>query len=465
VGEHAKEDRVDILLIAPASGRWRGLGRKPWFNGRTFRFSMLSLLSVAALTPAEHRIRLVDEQVEEVPWDERFDLVGITVMTATAPRAYELCQRIGAKGVPVVLGGFHPTFNLEEALEHADAVVVGPAGGAWPAVLSDAAAGRLRQVYRGDPDVPVPMALPRHLLRRSAYVSVNTCCATLGCRHECAFCSVTAFYAGRRYHRPVEEIVAHLRSFDETFFMFMDDNLTQDRDYALALFRAIAPLRKMWAAQASVEIADDLELLAWMARSGCVGVFIGLESFSASALCSQHKTIKAPQLYEDAVRTIHRHGIAVEAGLIFGFDSDGPEVFASTLAMLDEIGVDAMQASILTPLPGTKLFAQMRPRIVDFNWEHYDYKWAVFEPALMTRAEIMAGLQWINKRFYSPWRILRRLGRWLVMPSGLRHFHVPLLLNVAYWGRQFQFGVRGFNPAARGVGSNYTHAPAATTKL
>ena len=124
-----------------------------------------------------------------------------------------------------------------------------------------------------------------------------------------------------------------------------------------------------------------------------------------------------------------------------------------------------MQASILTPLPGTKLFAQMRPRIVDFNWEHYDYKWAVFEPALMTRAEIMAGLQWINKRFYSPWRILRRLGRWLVMPSGLRHFHVPLLLNVAYWGRQFQFGVRGFNPAARGVGSNYTHAPAATTKL
>jgi radical SAM superfamily enzyme YgiQ (UPF0313 family) len=431
------------------------LGKKRFFNGKTFRFSMLSVLSVAALTPPGHRVRVIDEQVDDVPWDEPFDLVGITVMTATAPRSYELCQRFGEKGIPVVLGGFHPTFNFGEAIEHADAVVLGPAGGAWPRVVQDAEAGRLQRVYRGNPDVDVPMALPRHLLNRSSYVSVNTCCATLGCRNTCAFCSITSFYGGKRYHRDIDAIVAYLRSFDDRFFMFMDDNLTQDRDYAIRLFKAIEPLGKKWATQASVEIADDPELLDWMRRSGCVGVFVGLESFSENALCSQNKTIKSPQFYKEAVRAIHRRGMVVEAGLIFGFDSDTRTIFESTLSLLDDIGADAMQASILTPLPGTRLFGQMRQRIVDFDWEHYDYKWAVFEPAQMSRADLMAGLEWINKRFYAPWRILKRLGRWLTMPSGLWNFHIPLLLNVAYWGRQFQFGVKGFNPASvsRPIGS------------
>ena len=436
-----------ILLIAPASGHWRGLGRRRLFNGRTFRFSMLSLLSVAALTPGGHTVRLIDEQLDEVPWDEPVDLVGITVMTATAPRAYELCRRFREHGVPVVLGGFHPTFNVEEALQHATAVVAGPAADAWPAAVEDAARGQLKPVYRGNPHAPVPQELPRHLLNPRGYVSLQTCYATLGCRNQCAFCSITAFYQGQRYQRDIADIVRHLESFGDRFFMFIDDNLTQDREYALRLFRAITPLKKQWATQASVEIADDPDLLAAMTESGCVGVFIGLESFSEGALCSQNKTIRTPEYYRDAVRTLHRHGMVVEAGLIFGFDGDGPDVFETTLAMLDDLEIDVMQASILTPLPGTRLFEQMRGRIVDLDWSHYDYKWAVFEPARMTRTDLMAGLEWINKRFYSPARILRRLARWLTMPSGLGRFHIPLLLNAAYWGRQFQFGVKGYNPA------------------
>ena len=442
-----------ILLIAPASGRWRGLGKSRFFNGKTFRFSMLSLLSVAALTPDNHRLTVIDEQIDDIPWDEPFDLVAITVMTATAPRAYELCHRFRERSIPVVLGGFHVTFNVEEARQHASAVVVGPAGEAWPQALRDAEAGCLKPIYRGNPDVQVPVTLPRHLLNESGYVSIQTCTATMGCTNQCAFCSITAFYGGKRYRHEVEAIVRHLGSFDDRFFLFIDDNLTQDRDYAIRLFKAIAPLRKKWATQASVEIADDPELLEWMRRSGCVGVFVGLESFSDAALCSQNKRIRSPEHYREVVRTLHRHGMVVEAGLIFGFDTDGKDVYESTLRFLDDIGVDVMQASILTPLPGTRLFEQMKPQIVDFNWEHYDYKWAVYEPAQMTRAELMAGLQWINKRFYSPWRILRRLCRWLTMPSGLGNFHVPLLLNVAYWGRQFQFDVRGYNPARQSAAS------------
>ncbi len=437
-----------ILLIAPASGRWRGLGKTRFFNGKTFRFSMLSLLSVAALTPDHHAITLVDEQVSDIPWDTPFDLVGLTVMTATAPRAYEISRRFREHGVPVVLGGFHPTFNIAEALQHADAVVAGPAGDAWPELLKDLRAGVLRSVYRGNPHREIPLALPRHLLDRSKYVSIQTCTATLGCRNTCAFCSIAAFYKGQRYTRDIDEIVSHLRSFDDRFFLFVDDNLTQDRDYAMRLFDAIAPLGKQWGTQASIEIADDPELLRAMTRAGCVGVFIGLESFSERALCSQHKTLKSPHLYKQAVETLHRHGMVVEAGLIFGFDTDAPDVFETTLHVLDEIGIDAMQASILTPLPGTPLFEKMRDRIVDSDWEHYDYKWAVFEPALMSREDLRGGLEWINKRFYSPWRIAKRLRRWLSMPSGLGRFHVPLLLNVAYWGRQFRFHVKGYNPGA-----------------
>jgi radical SAM superfamily enzyme YgiQ (UPF0313 family) len=427
------------------------LGKKTLFNGKTFRFSMLSLLSVAALTPDGHQIRIVDEQIEDVPWDEPFDLVGVTVMTATAPRSYELSRRFRERGVPVVLGGFHPTFNVEEALQSADAVVVGPAGGAWPRVVQDAEGCTLQQVYHGDPNLHAPMALPRHLLTRSRYVSVNACCATLGCRNACAFCSITAFYGARRYQRSVDEIVTFVRSLDERFFMFLDDNLTQDRDFALEVCKAIAPLGKLWATQASVEIADDPELLDWMRRAGCVGVFIGLESFSQNALCSQNKTLKAPLLYKEAVRTIHRHGMVVEASLIFGFDADDKTAFESALSMLDDIEADVMQASILTPLPGTPLFDQMRNRITDWDWEHYDYKWAVFEPAQMSRAELMAGLEWINKQFYAPRRILSRLGRWLRMPTSWSRVRIPLLLNVAYWGRQFHFGVKGYNPAANGL--------------
>ena len=433
---------MKILLISPSSGHWRGLGKKKVFNGKTFRFSMLSLLTVAALTPEEHVLKLIDEQVDDIPENENFDLVGITMMTATAPRAYELCQYFRERSVPVVVGGFHPTFNIEEANQYADAVVVGPAAGAWPQVLKDVEAKNLKKVYYGNPGEEMPAKLPKHLLNKSAYISVHTTYATLGCRNECAFCSITAFYGGQRYQRKIDDVVNELQSFDEKFFMFIDDNLTQDRQYILDLLKAITPLKKKWVTQASVEIADDAELLGAMRESGCAGVFIGLESFSESALCSQNKRIKSPQYYRESVRRIHDYGIFVEAGLIFGFDTDTAEVFESTLNMLDEIG--DIPVSVQTKLlrAGTKLFEQMKDRITDFNWEHYDYKYAVFKPAQMTQQDLEAGLQWINKKFYSSLRIVKRMLRWPAMPPGFKNMYFASALNIAYWGRQFQFKVR-----------------------
>lgn len=436
---------MDILLIAPATGDWRAIARKRLFNGRTFRFSMLSLLTVAALSPKGARITIVDEQIEDVP-EEDFDLVGITAMTAVAPRAYELCARFRARGIPVVMGGFHATLNTEEALFHADAVVVGPAYGAWEEVCADVRHGSLKRVYRGTAEPSVPVHLPRHLLDRKGYLTVSATFATLGCRNRCRFCSIHTFHEGRRWRRQVEAIAEEVATLPDRFFLFVDDNLTQDREYSLALCRALAPLRKRWATQVSVDAATDPALPAAMQASGCIGVFIGLETFSPAAMEEQAKGFNSALSCRDAVAAFHRHGMYVEAGMIVGFDSDGPEVFRHTLDRLEWIGIDAIQLSVLTPLPGTVLFKDMESRIVDRNWEHYDYRHVVFEPENMTREELQAGADWLIASFYSLRRIARRLVRWMTIPGGLRHFPYPLALNMAYFGRLRRFGIRGSLP-------------------
>ena len=435
-----------ILLIAPASGEWRGIAKHRWFNGKTFRFSMLSLLSVAALSPKDASVQIVDEQVEDVP-DEAFDLVGITAMTAAAPRAYELCDRFRERGIPVVMGGFHASANPEEALLHADAIVVGPAYGAWEQVCADIQQRCLKRVYHGSLEQRMPVSLPRHLVCKPQYVTISATFATLGCRNRCKFCSIHPFYGGKRFTRDVEEVVAEIRAFDQRFFVFIDDNLTQDRDYALALFKALAPLKKRWVTQVSIDSTEDEELMDAMPRAGCLGVFMGLETFNTDALSGQEKGFNAPQRYKNAVTTLHRRGLYVEAGMIVGFDADGKDTFHDTLHMLDEIGIDAIQLSILTPLPGTALHNEMKDRILETDWSRYDYRHVVFQPEKMSVRDLQNGADWLIRAFYTPNRILRRLWRWATMPSGWKHFIYPLGLNLAYYGRTRRFNIRGCDPA------------------
>lgn len=437
---------MKILLIAPASGSWKGVSRRTFFNGKTFRFSMLSLLTVAALSPGDAEVVIVDEQIEEIPFDEEFDLVGITVMTAAAPRAYEIARRFRSRGIPVVLGGFHVTMNTDEALAHADTVVAGEAYGAWESVVRDLRTNSLQPLYRGR--AGEPPSLPRHLLHKEGYVTVNAAYATVGCANRCRFCSITAFHEGRRRRRQISAVVDEIASFDGSFFVLVDDNLTQDGEYVRELLEQLAPLKKRWATQASLDVADDESLLALLREAGCMGLFIGMETVSRAALKAQEKGFNSPERYREAVRRIHRHGMFVEAGIMFGFDAHGPEVFRQTLAVLDDIGIDVIQASILTPLPGTPLFEEMQGRITDRNWEHYDYRHVVFAPRGMTAEQLQAGADWVIRSFYSPRRILRRALRWLTMPRGARLLPYPLALNMAYYGRVKAFRIGGYDPSA-----------------
>jgi radical SAM superfamily enzyme YgiQ (UPF0313 family) len=461
---------MKILLISPASGPWRGISERRLFNGKTFRFSMLSLLTVAELSPDDAEVRIVDEQIEPIADLDEFadreltegglDVVGVTAMTAAAPRAYEIARCFRERGVPVVMGGFHATLNPEEALGYVDAVVAGSAFGAWPKVLDDLLAGGLGGIYHGNPRGEIPATLPRHLVDRSDYVTVNSTYATLGCKNSCKFCSIAAFHGGERHHRAVADVVREVSGFEERFFMFVDDNLTQDREYVVELLGGLRPLKKEWITQVSIEVAEDEALLGLMRDAGCIGLFIGLETFDDRALDAQDKGFNAPMKYAAAVDRVHRHGMFVEAGIVFGFDTDILDVFRATLAALDRIGIDAIQASILTPLPGTPLYDSMADRLVDTDWEHYDYRHAVFVPRRMNTEQLQAGADWVIRDFYSLRRILKRSLRWLLMPRGFRLFLYPLALNLAYYGRVKSFNIRGHDPAAATAPSRRRHSRA-----
>ncbi|UCF67143.1 MAG: B12-binding domain-containing radical SAM protein [Acidobacteriota bacterium] len=443
-----EDEIMKVLLIAPASGKWHGIGRSWLFGGRVFRFSLLSLLSVAADTPAGVEVQIVDEQVQDIPTGERFDLVGITCMTAAAPRAYVLADFFRRRGFPVVLGGTHPTLMPEEALTHADAICVGEAEGVWPRIIEDARAGKLKGVYRGVPRALNSLALPpRQLLDSRHYGTVQAVQATRGCPNRCAFCTVSAFHEGRFRCRPVSDVVAEVAALPDRFFVFVDDNLTANRDYARELLRALRPLDKLWISQSTLDVTDDLELVRLAAQSGCIGLFVGLETFSAANLVSVEKGFNRVNEYRDRISTLHAHGIGVEAGIVFGFERDDPSVFQRTLTALDDLAIDMVQVSILTPLPGTAFHDSMRVRIFDRDWSHYDFHHVVFEPRRMSAEDLQAGHDWVTYQFYRPWRIARRLARMARRPGSWRVLPYAAAINLAYYGRTQRWNVRGWDPS------------------
>ncbi|MEW6363538.1 MAG: radical SAM protein [Acidobacteriota bacterium] len=450
-----------ILLVAPASGNWHHVGRAGLFSGRVFRFSMLSLLTVAAETPPGVELDIVDEQLDEIRSSRKYDLVGISVMTATAPRAYEIARSFRRMGVPVVLGGMHASFMPEEALQYGDAVCIGEAEGVWPQVVSDARATRLKPVYRAD----APHSLrglnrpPRHLLAGRRYATLQAVQATRGCPHRCAFCSVSAFHDGMFRARPVGQVLDEVKELPGRFFIFVDDSLTADPDYARALFAGLIPLGKHWMSQATLGITDDADLVRLAADSGCVGLFVGIETFSNRNLESVEKGFNRVDEYRERVRMLHASGIGVEAGIVFGFDSDGPEVFSEALRLLAELEIDMIQVSILTPLPGTPWFRAMSDRIVDRDWTHYDYHHAVFEPKRMSREQLKAGHDWITSQFYRPDRILKRLARLAARGRCRRSLPYAAALNGAYYGRVRRWHIRGWIPAALEVRPQSSQSP------
>ena len=465
---------MKVLLILPAGERVRVTQACPHVPKRAMlRFSVLPLTTVAALTPREHEVRIVDENVEPLDLDANCDLVGISFMTALVPRAYEIARVFRNRGKIVVGGGYHATLRAGEAINHFDAIVAGDAEGAWQRVLADVESGRLRGgaapgvIYGGEnPSSVLQAPIPRReLLAPTArhYVTVNAVQTGRGCPHACRYCSVTVFHNHKHRRRPLASVLKELRQIPRDF-IFVDDNIIADRTYARELFSAMVPLRKRWVSQSSIDIADDAELLRLARAAGCCGLFIGIETTSAENLAAMDKQFNQCGRYPQRLATIRGADIGVVAGMIVGMDSDNVGVFERTLRFLRQTSIDALQLNILTPLPGTPLFDDMENegRMTDRDWSHFDYRHVVYRPARMTAMELQAGADWLYAQFYRLDRILLRFVRGL-FTVGWKPAWLGLKLGLTYRHDNQREGIVGWNPARSPAPGNLAE-PSATNR-
>jgi radical SAM superfamily enzyme YgiQ (UPF0313 family) len=385
---------------------------------------------LAARVPASWRVTHVDEEAEDIDWNTDPDVVAITFHTPSAPHAYAVAARFRARGTCVAMGGPHVTLLPEEAVQFADVIFVGEAEGHWESFLKDFETASYSRVYRqtGMPSIENTPIARKDLFHRRDYTN-GVLFATRGCPGRCDFCTIAVMYGNRFRKRSVAEVAAEYSSFRGKVIIFWDDNIAGDTEYAKTLFRAIAPCRKWWSSQASIHAGRDDEFLEAAARSGCKQLFLGLESISQQSLAEVNKGFNRVDDYLQIVKRIHVHGIAVQVGIVFGFDYDTPEIFKDTIDVLEAAGVQNATFNILTPFPGTPLFRKMEAdgRILTRDWRKYNSRAdVVFRPKRMSVEELLAGLRYANERFYSAASIARRLSRstvqlWWTLPLNLAY--------------------------------------------
>jgi radical SAM superfamily enzyme YgiQ (UPF0313 family) len=408
--------KLRIALVSPKGPLYRyrgGIFRK------SLRYQPLTLTTLAALVPPElnAELTLIDEGIADVPDQLDVDLVGLTTITGTAPRAYEISSRLRQQGVTTVLGGPHVTLVPHDAQPHADSIVVGYAEDAWPQLLRDFVTGTLKPRYDQGPSLDLAnRPLPRReLLPSHRFLTDNVFEATRGCVHDCDFCVVPSAWGRRPYQKPVadvtEDIQRHLAQGRARRLIFVDLNIIADRRYALELFAALVPLRVEWYGLATTLIGRDEELLSMAERSGCRGLLLGFESISPANLKLSRKGFNRPEDYAALVAKLHAHGIAVQGCFTFGLDEDESDVFERTAKF-----------AVVTPFPGTPLHARLdrEGRILTRDWSLYDGQHVVFRPKRMTVEQLQRGTE-------RAWRIAYG---WRSILSRLRYSPAPLHVRI-----------------------------------
>jgi radical SAM superfamily enzyme YgiQ (UPF0313 family) len=375
----------------------------------------LALTSIAASTPANWEVRYWDENLlQGAPPAEPFpQVVGISGHLTFAQRAYELARWYRQRGAKVIFGGLHVISCPEEVRPHADALVVGDGVQVWGDVLRDVEANALRPEYRGDyrrpyRDDPAPR---RDLLPRDSFLTTTSLIATRGCHNRCGFC----YLATEGLHQPyltrdVEQIVAEFRADGQPYAVFVDNNLGSKPDYLRRLCRDLRPLEKIWSAAVTIDVTDDPSLVREMALAGCTGVFVGFESLQNDNIVEARKKSPRTEDYARRVDLLHRNGIQVNGSFVLGFDHDRPDVFEKTVRWIEANRLECATFHILTPYPGTPLFAQMEAegRLLHKDWSLYDTGHVVFRPRHLTPEQLAEGYAWCYKTLFSHRSIWRR---------------------------------------------------------
>jgi radical SAM superfamily enzyme YgiQ (UPF0313 family) len=391
---------MKLTLIRPNLGDYRSSDAMPPLA-----------MGILAARARDFDVRFFDEKAEVVPVDDQPDLAALSIETFTARRGYAIADGYRARGVPVVMGGYHPSFLPEEALEHADAVVVGDAEGSWERLLEDFAAGRMQRIYSGGNDAPLhDYRLDRSIYRGKHYAPVELVQYGRGCRFACDFCSIHSFYGTTLRARPLAGLVAEIETLPANrFLFFVDDNLLGRRSEFLALLDALTPLKRRWSCQMSIDVARDEAVLDRLARAGCRCVLIGFESLNEASLAQMGKAWNSVSgSYARVVRALHSRNIGIYGTFVFGYDADTKDSIARTLDFALESRLEIANFNPLTPTPSSALYDRLlaEGRLLSPKWwldPNYRYGDAIFEPRGMLPHELTDGVFEARRRFYS-WR-------------------------------------------------------------
>lgn len=401
-----------LTLVHPCIGRRRG---QPYI--RTWQMEPLAPATLAGLTPRDRdiQVRFYDDRTESIPFDEPTDLVAMSVETYTAKRSYQIASEYRRRGVPVIMGGFHPTLVPEEAGEYAEAIVIGEAEGLWPEVIEDFCQGRLQRVYRQSKRPPLLGLRPdRSIFAAKRYLPVGLVEAGRGCHFRCEFCAVQSYFGNTQTRRPVEEILEEIRRIRKPLIFFVDDNITSNMEQAKEFFRALIPLKVRWVSQASINAAHDEDFLRLIKASGCQGLLIGFESLNPDNLRRMHKGFNMMKGgYEKALDNLRRHEIRLYATFILGYDDDSGDTLEKTLAFAQRHRFYIVAFNHLTPFPGTPLYDRLQAegRLLYDRWwldPGYRYGMVPFTPRGLTAEEVKQRCISARQKFYSFSSVVRR---------------------------------------------------------
>ncbi len=429
---------MKIALLSPAGAMHR-------YNGmfhKGLHYAPITLALLAALVPAdlEPEVKIYDETAQAIPLDLQADVVAITCITGTASRCYQYADYFRRRGIPVLMGGVHPSLLPEEAMAHADSILVGLGEKTFPRALRDLKEGNLQKIYRQDCCTDIAnRPLPRKdLLKKKKYITLNTVEAVRGCNHSCTFCAYPSAFGKKVFTRPVADVVAEIKSFRGKEVIFPDVNLIADVAYAKELFTALIPLKKWWFGLTTTAIGYNEELLEIFRKSGCKGLLIGFESVNQETQENINKGVNHVNEYKALMEKLHNKGIMVMGCFAFGSDEDKKDVFRRTVDLCLEAKIDLPRFSVITPFPGTPFYDELEcaGRIVERDWSMYDVEHCVYQPKNMTKEELEEGIAWAWKEAYSVKNIFKRLD--LTKPKTVKS--VFLLLNMGYrkYAKEFE---------------------------